>query len=202
MKKGKGMRFLVNLQQSRLLRRANYNNLKVVARQKGFSLIEMMVVIAIMAIVASIAAPSLVSMINSTKQSTVASQVVTDLNRARSEAIKRNSRVLFCKINTAGTGCTSGTLYHSSGWMVCYDTNADDACDASTSLAPNPIVVHQPLEKMTLTLLRGNGTTVPIRFNPNGTQGTSAVTLTLVGTWSGAVSKVLRVIATGNISTS
>ena len=202
MKKGKGMRFLVNLQQSRLLRRANYNNLKVVAMQKGFSLIEMMVVIAIMAIVASIAAPSLVSMINSTKQSTVAAQLATDLNRARSEAIKRNSRVLFCKVDAAGTGCTNGTLYHTSGWIVCYDTNEDDTCDTSTSLAPNPIVVHQKLENMTLTILRGNGTTVPIRFNPNGTQGTSAVTLTLVGTWSGAVSKVLRVIATGNISTS
>lgn len=196
------MRFLVRLQQSRLLRCTNSNNLKVVARQKGFSLVELMIVLAIMAIVASIAAPSLVGMVNITKQSTVAAQLATDLNRARSEAIKRNSRVLFCKINTAGTGCTNGTLYHTSGWIVCYDTNEDDTCDTSTSLAPNPIVVHQRLADMTLTLLRGNGTTVPIRFNPNGTQGTSAVTLTLLGSWSGAVSKVLRITAVGNISSS
>jgi type IV fimbrial biogenesis protein FimT len=170
--------------------------------QKGFSLIELMVVIVIMAIIASIAAPSLVNMVNGTKLSTVVAQLATDLNLARSEAIKRNSRVLFCKINTAGTNCTNGTLYHTSGWMVCFDNDKDDACDASTSLAPNPIAVHQPLTNMTLTLLRSSGTTVPIRFNSNGTQGNSVVTLTLNGSWSGAVSKVLRITATGNISKS
>jgi type IV fimbrial biogenesis protein FimT len=196
------MCFLVCLQQSRLMRSNNSSSLKTSALQKGFSLIEIMVVIAIMAIMASITAPSLVNMVNGTKLSTVAAKLSTDLNRARSEAIKRNSRVLFCKINTAGTGCTSGTLYHTSGWMVCYDADRDDACDASTSLAPNPIVMHQPLVNMTLTLLRGDASTVPIRFNPNGTQGTSAVTMTLAGSWSGAVSKVLRITATGNISKS
>ena len=202
MKKGNVMCLLISLQQSRLMRCANSNNLKIEAIQKGFSLIEIMVVVAIMAIIASIAAPSLVNMLNGTKLTTVAARLTTDLNRARSEAVKRNSRVLFCKINSAGTDCTSGTLYHSSGWMVCYDADNNDACDSSTSLAPNPIVVHAPLANMTLTLLRSNGTTVPIRFNPNGTQGTSAVALTLTGSWSGATSKVLRITGTGNISKS
>lgn len=167
--------------------------------QAGFTMMELIVVVAIAGILASLAAPAFSSFINSTKQSSITSQLYSDLNRARSEAIKRNSRVLFCKRDATGIGCINGTQYHTSGWLVCYDTNNDDVCDTSTATAPNPIVLHAAPSNMTLVLTRADGTTTPIRFNPNGTQGTAAATLTVTGSWSGSTAQTVNIAATGNI---
>lgn len=167
--------------------------------QAGFTMMELMVVVAIAGILASLAAPTFTGFINSTKQSSITSQIYGDLNRARSEAIKRNSRVLFCKRDSNGTGCVNGTQYHTSGWLVCYDTNNDDACDTGSTTTPNPIVLHAAPSNMTLVLTRADGTTTPIRFNPNGTQGTAAATLTITGNWSGSTAQAVNIAATGNI---
>jgi prepilin-type N-terminal cleavage/methylation domain-containing protein len=170
--------------------------------QTGVTLMELMVVVAIAAILATVAAPSFSDFINNTKQSSTVTQLVSDLNRARSEAIKRNSRILFCKSNsaTAPTDCINGSQYHTNGWLICYDTDANGICDTSTTALPNPIAVHQAFTNMTLVLTRADATTVPVRFNPNGTQGTAAATFTLTGTWAGATAKIVNIAATGYIS--
>jgi len=169
--------------------------------QAGVTLMELMVVVAIAAIMAAMAAPSFTSFINDTKQSSAVTQLVGDLNRARSEAIKRNTRVLFCMRNTAGTDCGTGTNWQN-GWLVCQDSTNDSVnnCDATTTANPNPIAVHQALNSK-LTLAGSLNATTPIRFNPSGTQGTAgAATLALNGTWSGATAKTISIAATGYIS--
>lgn len=159
---------------------------------------ELMVVVAITAILASMAAPSFVGYINTTRQSSAASRLVSDLNRARSEAIKRNSRLLLCVRNTAGTDCGTGTNWQN-GWLACYDLDRNGACDTppADGTNPNPILISQPVNsRLTLT-----GSANAIQFNPNGTQGANGTaTLVLGGTWTGATSKMLSVSATGNIS--
>ncbi|MFA6970205.1 MAG: GspH/FimT family pseudopilin [Gallionella sp.] len=166
--------------------------------QTGVTLMELMVVVAVAAIMALVAAPSFTGLINTTKQSSAASQLVADLNRARSESIKRNSRVLLCVRNTAGTNCGTGTNWQN-GWMICQDSTNDNTnnCDASTTSNPSPIVTHQALDsRLTLT-----GSANLIQFNPNGTQGAAgAATLTLNGTWTGATAKTVSIAATGYIS--
>lgn len=160
---------------------------------KGFTLIELMVTVSVAAILATIAAPSFTSFIQNTSQSSAFSQLQGDLNRARSEAIKRNVRMLVCN-STTGTSCSTATDW-GSGWIVCYDANANDDCDASAVTNPNPQIVRSTL-KDTLAL---NVTATPIRFNPIGTAN-GAFTLTLAGNWSGAQDKTLTVAATGNIA--
>ena len=162
-------------------------------RQTGVTMIELMIVVAIAASMAAIAAPSFSDFINNTRLTSTMTQLTGDLNRARSEAIKRNSWVLVCARST-NTACGANWA---NGWLVCQDSEPNGACDAGTAANPNPITVHQPLNA-NLTLA---GSAASVRFNPSGTQGTvGAATLTLNGTWVGAQAKVASIAATGNIS--
>lgn len=167
--------------------------------QRGVSLVEILIVIVIASIMATIAVPSFSSFMNNSRQSSVQSQLLADLNRARSEAIKRNSRVLVCNRNPASTACTTSVDWNS-GWIICYDVDADNACDATSANDPNPIVVRPPIHNV-LTL---TSSVTPVRFNPTGTQGQAGnVTLTLAPSgsgWDGAQTKTLVVSATGNIT--
>ena len=126
-------------------------------------------------------------------QSSALGLIVSDLNQARGEAIKRNARVVMCVRDIAGTDCGAGTNWQA-GWLVCTALAGADTCAASTLTNPNPLVVRPPLDaRLTLT-----GSATALRFNPNSSA--VAQTLTLGGTWSGAPARVVAVAVTGNIS--
>ena len=162
--------------------------------QRGVTIIELMIVVAIGAVLAAIAIPGLRDTLNNTRQSTALGLVLSDLNQARSEAIKRNARMLVCAANAGGTDC-SGSTNWSGGWLVC---RQDDAvateCEDSTLQDPNPVIVRPPVaDSLTLT-----SSAAVIRFFPNSSA--SAATLTLGGTWSGAPNRTANVAVTGHIS--
>ncbi len=170
---------------------------------RGFTLIELLIVIAIGAILATIAAPSLRDTLNNMQQSSALGLVISDLNQARGEAIKRNLRVLMCVRNAAGTDCSAGTDWRV-GWLVCGESAVANQCALSTADNPNPVIVRPALAT---NLTFGATDAVPaaiavIRFNPNSSQGAGggAATLTLAGTWSGATARTVVVQGSGNIS--
>ena len=161
-------------------------------------MVELMVVVAITGILAAVAAPSFISMLNSTQQNSTMTLLINDLNRARGAAIKRNQRVLVCQRAT-DTTCGGGNNWQN-GWLVCYDANQDGACDTTSAATPNPFVVRSAINSTLILTLFFGGSNGAVRFNPNGTQGTgNGVILTLDGTWNGHTAVFANITGTGRI---
>lgn len=74
-------------------------------RENGMTLIELMVVVAIMGVSAALAAPSFSQMIANYQVRSGAESIINGLNYARAEAVRRNSAVSFV-LTTGGSGWT------------------------------------------------------------------------------------------------
>jgi prepilin-type N-terminal cleavage/methylation domain-containing protein len=100
-------------------------------KQKGFSLLELMVALAVAAIMSTVAVPALRSFIQNSNALAQANELVTALNYSRSEAVKRRMPVVMCAFNTAQNSCaTSSVPWDENGWMVFADRDRDSAYDA------------------------------------------------------------------------
>lgn len=163
-------------------------------RMHGFSAVELIVSLAILGIFAALAVPSLNEFVNEQRLGSTTSQLVSDLNYARFEAIKRNARVLVCARATGSTACSSQPDWEK-GWLVCYDADGDDRCDATAADDPNPMKVVAPLHAR----LRVASSTGLVRFSPVGTSN-GAATLTLTGDWPQTSTRTGMVAATGTVT--
>lgn len=87
-------------------------------QMSGFTLLEVIITIAIVAILASMALPSLQDFVSSNRISSVNSRFQMALSYARSEAIKRGTNVSVCVSNTAQTACDTSLDDYAKGWIV------------------------------------------------------------------------------------
>jgi type IV fimbrial biogenesis protein FimT len=99
-----------------------YEMVKAPPQYSGFTIIELMIVLAIAAILAAIAAPSFRETIQNNRLVTQVNELQASLGLARSEAIKLNNNVIVCSINTATNKCGANWA---NGWNVFVDTDAD-----------------------------------------------------------------------------
>lgn len=172
---------------------------RCVASQRGFTMVELLIVIAIAAILAMIAIPSFRDTLNTTRLNSAYGLVINDLNQARGEAIKLNNKhVIVCPRDTNGTQCAT-TANWSAGWLVCVESNVANQCiTAATAEIPNPVLILRPPLDTVLTLTASS--TDPVRFVGNSSRGAGSTSLVLLGTWSGATSRYVCIAGTGNIS--
>lgn len=102
------------------------------ARARGYTLIEAMVVVALLGILVAVATPSFVSLMQRNRAAGEINSLIGDLQFARSEAIKRGLPVSLC---TSSNGSTClGTPHWHSGWIVFVDPGKSGTVGSAEAL--------------------------------------------------------------------
>ena len=145
----------------------------MVTGNKGFTLLELIIIIGILGITLAIAAPGLGTMISNNRISSNASDFAAALQLAKAEAVARLNPVIVCKKNVDSNGCVAGGDW-SQGWIVFSDDNGNGGVDAGDNEAV--LLIHEALDSR-ITFGGTTGVDNFIAFRPSGT---SSVTTTEV----------------------
>lgn len=98
-------------------------------KQEGFTLVELVVTLALAAILVALAMPDFGETLRSWRRDSATRALTSSLHLARTEAIKSSRRIMVCP-SSNGTSCTATTEWRN-GWMVFVDDGAtDQAFDA------------------------------------------------------------------------
>ena len=108
-------------------------------RIAGFTLVEMMVVMAVLSILLAIAAPSLQIFMRNAQLRSVSESLLVGINLARSEAIRRNTQVSFWIVTNVSASCA--LTNRGGAWVVSQD-NPAGSCDVAASLTAGPRIVQ------------------------------------------------------------
>jgi len=106
------------------------------ARGHGFSLVELMITLAVMGLLLAAATPAFVSMARDERVASRINLLLADVHLARSAAIKRNRDVVLCR-SRDGRACLPGGGMRadwSMGWIVYVNTDQDKKRDPGEPL--------------------------------------------------------------------
>lgn len=102
-------------------------------RPSGFTLTELMIVLAIMAVLLVVAMPNFTRWVASSRLTSQTNELVGDISYARSESATRGARITICA-STDGSTCASGATNWAKGRIVFVDTDGDGARQTSETL--------------------------------------------------------------------
>ncbi len=159
-------------------------------RVRGFTIIELMLTIAVLAVLLALGVPNLQQAIINNRLTTEVNSLVAGLQYARSEALRRNAVVA---IGAAGNDWTS------TGWKVWIDADNDGTADSGETVlrsqsAPASSYTIKPPSSVTTS-------PAALRFSPNGSLQNSSPLITEICK-SGVVGRVVTVTLVGQVQTS
>lgn len=153
---------------------------------RGFTLVELMVTIAIVAILAAIAYPSFESTMRSNRVATATNELLASFALARSEAIRSPGGAQICT-STSGTACTDSAWEQ--GWIVWIDLNGNQAID--TAAGDRVVRYSQPRQGVSIQVPAGVANT-RIRFDQRGYLAGGQRVLTLAASTCPAGAPLVR----------
>jgi type IV fimbrial biogenesis protein FimT len=135
---------------------------------EGVTLVELMVTLAVTAIVLSFGIPTMADFIQNNRMTAAANDLVSSIHIARSEALKRRVTVVVCASSNADAAEPNcdGAADFGAGWVVFADTNAnaqreaDEIVVSTRTALPDVIAAN--------STLAGAGTPVYVAFGANG----------------------------------
>jgi type IV fimbrial biogenesis protein FimT len=129
-------------------------------RSAGFTLLELLMTIVIAGVLLTLAVPSFIDTIRNNRILASANNLISGVNTARAEAIRRSRMVSICP-SADGASCSTDW---SAGWMVYVEKDVVKAGDA-----PNIDTILQVNDAVTKTsVARTAGTKDYIRFTSRG----------------------------------
>lgn len=164
---------------SQRLRRAHVPRVKAALRNsRGLTLVELMVTLAVLAILLSLAAPSFSSLLASTRMSSQTNEFMGTLNLARSEAVRRVQPVSL-------RASDSDNYNYSKGWTVFPDADGDGLALSGTNDADGKILREASAFNGTVAIRRVTRSAAPAPFTY--TTSTDTDRMYLVFTSRGAI---------------
>ena len=164
--------------------------------QRGLTLVELLVSLAVFSILVAIAAPNFQSMTTGNKLTTYINQLSSDLALARSEAITRNTNVHVVVGDTTltGVGPAGGTNWLTGWQVVTLNTVTGD-------LTP-PLKTADPIPASASISITPTPGTIVITYRGDGTVSTGTVNFLFCDTTlpTGAPGKSLDIGTAGRVS--
>lgn len=139
------------------------------ANSAGFTLLEMMLVVTLLAVILGVGLPNFREFIRNSRMTAATNDIVTDFNLARSESVKRRVPVTLCKSQN-GTSCDADATAPFRSWIVFVD-DADAAVvngnDGNGVVDANEVVLRQRTIADTITVYTNANARLAI-FQPTG----------------------------------
>lgn len=132
----------------------------ITTTNRGFSLIELIIVLVIVGVVLALAAPAMRTFVQNQRISGQVNDLLTDLNLARSESIKRTVGVGIC----SSANCGAPSTNWESGWSVFVDSDSGNDWDAG-----EPVLrVRDAIGSGNTLRVTPAASSAPLIFLPNG----------------------------------
>lgn len=144
-------------------------------RQRGFTIVEVMVAMAVLALVLLASAPSIANWLDNSRIRKTAQSLQTGIETARNEAVRRNENVAFWLVNltdpsTLNDGCTLSS--NSPSWVVSVVAPTGH-CGSPSSTTSSPMLVKgyaagQDGAHVTIAAVQDDGSTAGNNITFNG----------------------------------
>lgn len=115
--------------------------------ERGFTLLELMVVVIVLALLLAIALPTFEATINNNRLAGASNELMASIQTARMEAVRRNQRAAVCLSDNAKSAAPTCATSDINGWITFVDANKNGTFNAGDTLLrtasiPGKVEVH------------------------------------------------------------